>query len=82
MVASLGAGSRVQLTVHVDDVDAVCDELAGAGVELPNGPIDNAVHMAAVTQIRFRHSQRRVYFEQNRRGKEGERSAPGAQAAH
>jgi lactoylglutathione lyase len=34
------AGSRVQFTVTVDDVDAMCAELVGRGVELLNGPID------------------------------------------
>jgi catechol 2,3-dioxygenase-like lactoylglutathione lyase family enzyme len=36
------AGSRFQLTVWVDDTDAVCAELATRGVELLNGPIDRA----------------------------------------
>jgi catechol 2,3-dioxygenase-like lactoylglutathione lyase family enzyme len=39
-VAPLEAGSRVQLTIDVDDVDAVCAELAKRGVHLLNGPID------------------------------------------
>jgi lactoylglutathione lyase len=39
-VAPLEAGSRVQLTIDVDDVDAVCAELAKRGVKLLNGPID------------------------------------------
>lgn len=34
------AGPRSQLTLQVTDVDAVCTELAGRGVELLNGPID------------------------------------------
>ena len=34
------AGSRVQLTIDVDDVDAMCDELKQRGVELLNGPMD------------------------------------------
>lgn len=34
------AGSRLQITVDVDDVDAVCAELRKRGVELLNGPID------------------------------------------
>ena len=34
------AGSRVQLTIDVDDVDAMCAELTRRGVELLNGPID------------------------------------------
>jgi catechol 2,3-dioxygenase-like lactoylglutathione lyase family enzyme len=39
-VAPREAGSRVQLTIQVDDVDAMCLELAGRGVTLLNGPID------------------------------------------
>lgn len=38
VVASPAAGSRFQLGVFVDDVDAVCAELAGRGVVLLNGP--------------------------------------------
>jgi len=34
------AGSRFQLTIEVDDVDAVCSELATKGFELLNGPMD------------------------------------------
>jgi lactoylglutathione lyase len=33
-------GSRFQLTVWVDDADAVCAELARRGVDLLNGPMD------------------------------------------
>ena len=39
-VASAGAGSSFQLTIWVDDVDAVCADLTGRGVHLLNGPID------------------------------------------
>jgi catechol 2,3-dioxygenase-like lactoylglutathione lyase family enzyme len=39
-VASAGAGSSFQLTVWVDDADAVCAELVKRGVELVNGPLD------------------------------------------
>ncbi len=39
-VAPRMAGSRLQLTITVDDVDATCAELARRGVELLNGPID------------------------------------------
>src|SRR3954468_18877039 len=39
-VAGAGAGSSFQLTVWVDDADAVCAELVGRGVELLNGPLD------------------------------------------
>ena len=34
------AGSRFQLTVGVDDVDAVCEDIVGRGIELLNGPMD------------------------------------------
>lgn len=39
-IGSANAGASMLLTVRVDDVDAVCDELAKAGVALLNGPID------------------------------------------
>ncbi len=39
-VASREVGSRLVLTIQVDDVDAICAELATRGVELLNGPID------------------------------------------
>lgn len=39
-VASPDAGSRSQFTLEVDDVDAMCVDLAGRGVELLNGPMD------------------------------------------
>ena len=39
-VAPADAGSRVQLTIGVDDTDAVCTRLATLGVELLNGPVD------------------------------------------
>ena len=39
-VAGPDAGSRFQFTITVDDVDAMCAELAGRGVELLNGPMD------------------------------------------
>ena len=34
------AGARTQFTIGVDDVDAVCAELATRGVALLNGPMD------------------------------------------
>jgi catechol 2,3-dioxygenase-like lactoylglutathione lyase family enzyme len=40
VVADREAGARVQFTVEVDDVDAVCAELAKRGVQLLNGPMD------------------------------------------
>jgi lactoylglutathione lyase len=39
-VAPREAGSRFQLTLNVDDVDAMCAELARRGVTLLNGPMD------------------------------------------
>lgn len=39
-VASQVDGSRVQLTLTVDDVDAVCATLVERGVTLINGPVD------------------------------------------
>ena len=39
-VAAPETGSRMQFTIAVDDVDAMCAELASRGVELLNGPID------------------------------------------
>jgi len=39
-LAPSDAGSRFQLTVHVDDVDQLCDELSARGVRLLNGPMD------------------------------------------
>lgn len=39
-VAPSSSGSRFQLTIGVDDVDATCEELQRRGVTLLNGPID------------------------------------------
>jgi catechol 2,3-dioxygenase-like lactoylglutathione lyase family enzyme len=39
-VAPRESGSRFQLTIWVEDADAVCEQLAAAGVELLNGPQD------------------------------------------
>jgi catechol 2,3-dioxygenase-like lactoylglutathione lyase family enzyme len=39
-VASQEVGSRHVFTIEVDDVDAMCAELAARGVELLNGPMD------------------------------------------
>ena len=39
-VASQEAGSRFQLTIWVDDADAVCADLATHGVALLNGPMN------------------------------------------
>ena len=39
-VAGREAGSRMQFTIDVDDVDATCAALAALGVTLLNGPMD------------------------------------------
>ena len=39
-VAPPEAGSRMQFTIDVDDVDAMCAELTARGVQLLNGPLD------------------------------------------
>ena len=39
-VGGPNAGARMQLTIDVDDVAAICSDLAARGVELVNGPID------------------------------------------
>jgi catechol 2,3-dioxygenase-like lactoylglutathione lyase family enzyme len=39
-VADPAAGNRFVLTLHVEDVDAMCADLAARGVELLNGPMD------------------------------------------
>ena len=39
-VGGVGSAPRSQLTVTVDDVDAVADGLRERGVELLNGPVD------------------------------------------
>ncbi len=39
-VAAPGAGARMQLTIPVDDVDAVCARLTAKGVAILNGPLD------------------------------------------
>jgi len=39
-VAPVSAGARMQLTITVDDVDAVCSRLQSRGVTLLNGPMD------------------------------------------
>jgi lactoylglutathione lyase len=39
-VGGADAARRFQLTIWVQDADAVCEQLAARGVELLNGPID------------------------------------------
>ena len=48
-VARREAGSRFQLTIWVDDTDAVCAELASRGVALLNGPINRDWGMRTVS---------------------------------
>jgi catechol 2,3-dioxygenase-like lactoylglutathione lyase family enzyme len=40
VVAGREAGSRFQLSIWVDDADAVCAQLDALGVSLLNGPLD------------------------------------------
>jgi catechol 2,3-dioxygenase-like lactoylglutathione lyase family enzyme len=40
LVGAREAGSRFQLTIDVDDVDAKCAALTSRGVKLLNGPVD------------------------------------------
>jgi lactoylglutathione lyase len=40
IVASREAGARFQFTLEVEDVDAMCAQLAAKGVKLLNGPMD------------------------------------------
>jgi len=40
VVAPREAGSRIQFTIAVEDVDALCAELTSRGVQLLNGPMD------------------------------------------
>lgn len=39
-VGGADAGARLQFTLGVDDVDAMCERLSTLGVELLNGPVD------------------------------------------
>ncbi len=48
-VASREAGSRFQLSIFVDDLDAVCGELTAKGVTLINGPIDRPWGVRTIT---------------------------------
>jgi len=41
-VAAATSGSRIQFTLAVDDVDAICQRLASRGVTLLNGPVDRS----------------------------------------
>lgn len=48
-VAGPDAGSRMQLTVHVPDVDATTAELVGRGGGVLNGPMDRPWGVRTVT---------------------------------
>jgi catechol 2,3-dioxygenase-like lactoylglutathione lyase family enzyme len=50
-VAARDAGSRFQLSIWVEDVDAVCATLASRGVELLNGPIDRVWGMRTASFV-------------------------------
>lgn len=50
-VGSRDAGARFQVTVDVDDVDAVCGELGKRGVALLNGPINRPWGVRTATFI-------------------------------
>jgi catechol 2,3-dioxygenase-like lactoylglutathione lyase family enzyme len=50
-VAAREAGSRFQLTIWVEDADAVCAELATRGVALLNGPVDRAWGMRTASFV-------------------------------
>ena len=49
VVASRDAGSRFQLSIWVDDVDAVCSTLEAKGVTLLRGPVDREWGMRTAT---------------------------------
>lgn len=51
LVAPRSAGSRMQFTLEVDDVDSMAAELVARGVELLNGPMDRpwGIRTAAFT---------------------------------
>ncbi|GAC1670663.1 MAG: VOC family protein [Candidatus Limnocylindrales bacterium] len=40
IVGAANGGPRLQLTIHVDDVDATCAQVTARGATLLNGPID------------------------------------------
>lgn len=49
LVAGPGGGSRFQLSIWVDDVDAVCRDLAQRGVTVLVGPVDKPWGMRVAT---------------------------------
>jgi catechol 2,3-dioxygenase-like lactoylglutathione lyase family enzyme len=48
-VGSPDAGARFQLSIWVDDVDAVCSALEARGVKLLSGPVERAWGMRTAT---------------------------------
>ena len=48
-VAGRGSGSRFQLSLWVDDVDAACADLKERGVKLLTGPVDREWGMRVAT---------------------------------
>jgi catechol 2,3-dioxygenase-like lactoylglutathione lyase family enzyme len=48
-VADRGAGARFQLSIWVEDVDAVCDHLRERGVTVLVGPVDRPWGMRVAT---------------------------------
>ena len=48
-VAPRSAGARMQLSIFSDDVDAACDALRAAGVDIASGPIDRPWGMRTAT---------------------------------
>ena len=50
-VAGPESGSRFQLSIWIDDVDAACAALEERGVELLTGPVDRAWGMRVATFI-------------------------------
>jgi catechol 2,3-dioxygenase-like lactoylglutathione lyase family enzyme len=51
VVAAREAGSRFQLSIWVEDADAVCAELASRGVTLLNGPMNRAWGMRTASFV-------------------------------
>ena len=50
-VAARDSGSRFQLSIWLDDVDAVCERLRGQGVVLLTGPLDRPWGMRTATFV-------------------------------
>jgi lactoylglutathione lyase len=50
-VASQDAGSRLQFTIGVKNVDRVCEELTRRGISINNGPIDRSWGIRTATFV-------------------------------